>query len=205
MNDNPEKLIIGLAGGIGCGKSTVARQFKKLGCAVIDADRINHQVLEKKEVISAIVAIWGRQLLNPDGGINRQTLGDIVFEDAASLRKLTAILHPLVLKRQQELVRTYQNDPAVKAIILDVPLLCEVGWQKYCDYIVFIKVDDEKRYQRLAHHKKISPEKAKKIENFQLALDKKAKISDYTIDNNSSIPNVAVQAAKILSLVLEKR
>ena len=121
-------IIIGLTGAVGAGKSTVAKAFGDLGCAVIDADAINHQVLTEPEVIDAIVARFGPTVRNEQGQIDRQVLSEIVFDDPAARKALTDIVHPRILARQDELLSDYRQNPSIPAVVLDVPLLLEVGY-----------------------------------------------------------------------------
>jgi len=199
------KPVIGIVGGMGAGKSTVAGLFADLGCAVIRADEINHDLMREKEVIEQMVSCWGSEVLDESGQINRNYLSDKVFTSKAELDRLTALLHPRIERRQNQLIQKYRSDPAVVAIILDVPLLYEVGWQKYCDVVVFVACDKEKRYARLAERSGWDREKIKKIENFQISLDKKAKMSEYSVENKSSIPDLAKQVKQLLALVLERK
>jgi len=197
-----KKPIIGIVGGIGAGKSTVAEEFGKLGCAVISADTLNHEILCEPEVKAQIVEWWGQTVLDSQGRVDRGTLGGIVFEEEESLQKLCRLVHPLILKRQEELTEKYLSDPAVPAVVLDVPLLIEVDQYKLCDCLVFVEADDAVRHRRLREKRGWGEEKIKKIENFQFMLDKKAKISEYTVINNSDIPDLAKQVAVLLSVVL---
>jgi dephospho-CoA kinase len=198
------KPIIGIVGGMGSGKTTVAGLFSGLGCAVISADELNHELLRKKDVIDQIVAIWGPGVVGESGQIDHKVLSDKVFANKEELDKLMSLLHPLIQRRQDELIEKYRSDGKIAAIILDVPLLYEVGWQEYCDAVVFVACDEEKRYAQLAKRGHWDRAKIKKIENFQIALDKKAQMSEYIVENKSSIPDLAKQVAKLLILVLEK-
>jgi dephospho-CoA kinase len=198
-----KKYIIGLCGGIGSGKSTVAGEFAKLGCAVIDADAINHELLATKEVMDVLVGWWGPRILDNQGQINRHTVGKIVFQDEREMKKLTDYIHPLVIHREQELIDKYNNDNNIRAIILDVPLLIETRQHQWCDHVVFVDAEEAIRHERI--HKKRGWDK-KRInfaEKMQIGLDKKVEISDYRVDNNSGIPGVASQTATILSRILE--
>ena len=108
--DNPEKKpIIGILGGVGSGKSTVAAEFAKLGCVVIDADKIAHELLDGSAVREKIVASFGQTILDSAGKIGRKELADIVFADADKLSLLDKIIHPFVLKRAQELIKQYNR------------------------------------------------------------------------------------------------
>jgi dephospho-CoA kinase len=200
-----KKPIIGLTGGPGAGKSLVARQFEKQGCAVIDADQLNHEVLTNPDVIQKIVSWWGEQVLLSDGKLDRGAIGWIVFEDPTQLNQLTELVHPLIAEREQELLSFYQGDPKLSAVILDVPLLFESGQDKWCDAVVFVACEEEIRRKRLKTKRGWEPEKAQKIENLQLGVNVKAQKADYIIRNNSSVSEIAVQVKELLPKILTAR
>ncbi len=203
MNKPGKKPVIGIIGGIGSGKSTVAAEFAKLGCKTIDADKIAHELLENSPVKEKIAASFGRAVLDSAGKIDRSKLADIAFSDADRLSALNKIIHPLVLKRAEELIKQYNCQNQVKAIVLDMPLLVEVGWAKRCDKLIFV---DCRRQLRADRAKKtgIFNENQQKIrENFQISLDNKANTADNIIDNNSGLSELAEQIADIFSCIMD--
>jgi len=198
------KPIIGILGGICSGKSTVAAEFAKLGCKVIDADKIAHELLDRKDIKESVVSLFGQAILNSEEKIDSKKLADIVFSDADKLSSLNKIIHPFVLERAEELIEKYNGQSQVKAIVLDMPLLAEVGWDKRCDKLIFV---DCKRGLRIKRAKKIGifDENQLKIrENFQISLDNKVSITDNTIDNNSGFSALAKQIAVIFSCIIDK-
>ncbi len=198
------KPIIGLTGGAGAGKTTVARQFEKLGCAVIDADQLNHEVLTNPEIVHRIEQWWGSEVLRADGLIDREVVGRIVFADENELRKLTNLVHPLIADREQAQMAKFLEDPSVRAVVLDVPLLFETGQDKWCDKIVFVQASGDVRQGRVAKKHGWDKERLKKVEKFQMPLDSKAKRADYVIANNSTIPSLETEVAQVLSQILTK-
>jgi len=112
------KPIIGILGGVCSGKSTVAAEFAKLGCIVIDADKIAHELLERNDIREKIVAFFGEAILGSAGKIDHRKLADIVFADASKLSSLNEIIHPLVLEQAEELIRQYNRQNQVKVIVL---------------------------------------------------------------------------------------
>ena len=204
MDKAGKKPIIGILGGICSGKSTVAAEFTKLGCKVIDADQIVHELLDKKDVRKKVLDLFGQGILDSERKIDPKKLADIVFADANKLASLNEILHPLVMARAEELIEQYNRQNKVKAIVLDMPLLAEVGWDKRCDKLIFV---DCKRQLRVKRAKKLGflDEKQIKIrENFQISLDNKATITDNTIDNNSNFSALAKQVTNIFSDIMDK-
>ena len=203
-----EKPIIGIIGGMASGKSTVAAELAKLGCKVIDADKIAHELLDRTAVKKKIIGLFGRTILDSTGKIDRRKLAGVVFDDAGKLLSLNGIIHPLVLERAEELIKKYQVDvgavrePPVKAIVLDMPLLVEVGWAKRCDRLIFV---DCRQKIRLNRAKKMGFDKnqLKIRENFQISLDNKAGFADNTIENNSDFSALVRQVADIFSDIMD--
>ena len=138
MDPSRTKPLIGLAGGIGAGKSAVAEVMGSLGAVVIDSDRLAHQHLCDPSVISQLASWWGTSILREDGRVDRRALGDIVFERPAELQRLEALLYPKLEAERRVLVAQALADPAVRAIVLDAPKLVEVGLHKTCDVVVIV-------------------------------------------------------------------
>ena len=194
-----KKPIIGILGGVGSGKSTVAAEFAKLGAAVIDADKIAHKLLDEPVVKNKVVASFGEGILDSAGKIDRKKLADIVFADADKLSLLNKIIHPFVLERAEELIKQLNHQNQVKAIVLDMPLLVEVGWAKRCDKLIFVECKQRIRAERAKKMGILDENKLKIRENFQISLDNKKSIADNTIDNNSGFSALAGQVTDIFS------
>ncbi len=193
------KLIIGILGGIGCGKSTVAACFANFGCRVIDADAIAHEVLDESDILAKLTARWGTDAMDAAGLADRGWIGERVFGSQEELNFLNHLIHPRVLKRFEAVIKAYQTDSEICGIVLDMPLLLEVGWEKRCDFLVFVDCSEEKRRERIAKNAKIDIEQLKKRENFQISLDKKKQKAHYVVSNNSDKSDVAEQIAQIFS------
>jgi dephospho-CoA kinase len=199
VNKSKRKPIIGILGGVGSGKSTVAAEFAKLGCAVIDADKIAHELLDKQRVKKKVVSFFGHVVLNRGGKINHRKLADIVFADSDKLSALNKIIHPLVFKEVRKLKSEANRQKQVKAIVLDMPLLVEVGWAKRCDKLIFVECKQQLRAERSKKMGIFDKNKLKIRENFQISLDKKKSIADNIIDNNSGFSALAGQVTDIFS------
>ncbi len=196
-----KKPAIGILGGVGCGKSTVADCFARLGCAVIDADGLAHEVLRDREVAGAVIERFGLNVLGAGGAVDRAALGRRVFGCPEDLAFLNGVIHPRVLARCEALMEHYQGDSGVAAIVLDMPLLVEVGWEKRCDFLVFVDCEEAKRAERVAKNGKIDVNELKKREKCQISLDKKKQIAHYSVHNNSDISDVAEQIAQLFSSI----
>ncbi|MBN2133162.1 MAG: dephospho-CoA kinase [Sedimentisphaerales bacterium] len=199
MGNPTKKPLIAVIGGIASGKSTVAAQLAKLGCAVIDADKMAHDLLEENSVRDELVRLFGPEILSASGTIDRAKLARIVFADAAQLQRLNDVVHPRVLERTEELIEHYQSNPGLKAIVLDMPLLVEVGWAGRCNRIVFVDCDRTRRVHRAKCKGQVSEREIKIRENFQISLDRKKRLADNTIDNNSDFSTLVRQIKKIFS------
>jgi dephospho-CoA kinase len=204
VSKSKKKPIIGILGGISSGKSTVAAEFAKLGCKVIDADKIVHDLLQKTGVRKKITNLFGQAILNSAGEIDNQKLAKVVFADTEKLLSLNKIIHPLVLERTEELIERYNLQSQIKAIVLDMPLLAEVGWAKRCDRLIFVNCKRKIRIDRAKKMKGFDENQIKIRENFQISLDKKASIADNVIDNNSDFQALVRQVADIFSYIVNK-
>ena len=197
-----KKPIIGILGGICSGKSIVATQLGRLGCAVIDADKMAKELLNEPAIQTKIVESFGKEILGAEGRIDRGKLAKIVFSKSSQLAALTTIIHPPVLEKVDTLIEKYTNKKAFKAIVLDIPLLAEVGWEKRCDKLIFVDCEHKIRLER-AKNRGFSSENELKIrENFQISLDKKQKMSHYIVYNNSDLSELALQVGRIFNCIL---
>ena len=202
MGKIAEKPVIGILGGIGSGKSTIAAEFAKLGCKVIDADRIAHELLDEPVVREKVVGLFGQTVLDSSGKIDREKLAEAAFADDMILESLNRIIHPPVLQRTQELIEKFESQNQVKAIVLDMPLLAEVGWHKRCDKLIFVNCEKKLRLQR-AKKMGFDENQVKIRENFQISLDNKASLADNIIENNSDFSAIVRQVTGIFSYIVD--
>ena len=202
MGNTGKKPIIGILGGIASGKSTVAKEFANLGCKVIDADLIAHELLDTGAVREEIAAFFGREILDSSGKIEHRKLADIVFTDVDKLRFLNGILHPRVIERVEAMIDQYRHQDRIKAIVLDMPLLAEVGWVERCDRLIFVDCNQRTRARR-AKKAGLDKNQLKIRENFQISLDNKVKLADTTIENNSDFSALVRQVADIFSEIMD--
>ena len=197
-----DKPIIGILGGIGSGKSTVAAEFAKLGCKVIDADKIAHKLLDRKTVKEKIVELFGDAVLDSAGRIEHKKLAGVVFASGDKLDSLNGVIHPLVLARVEELLEQYNRQNQVKAIVLDMPLLIEIGWAGRCDKLIFVDCMEKIRAER-AKKKDFGKNQIKIREKFQISLDNKLSFADNTVENNSDFSALVRQVADIFSDIMD--
>ena len=191
-------------GGIASGKSTVAAEFVKLGCKLIDADKIAHEFLGVTDIKHEIIAAFGETILGSDGQIDRRQLAKIVFSDGRDLSRLNKILHGPVIERVKQLIDEYNEGLDCKGIVLDMPLLLEVGWAKRCDRLIFVDCNAQLRLERAKKSGFIEENQLKIRENFQISLDNKEKMSENTIDNNSDFSVLVEQVNNIFYDIVGK-
>ncbi len=199
------KPVIGLAGGIGAGKSLVARQLASLGCGVIDADALARAVLEEPQVQKTLRKWWGEQVIGPDGGVDRAALARRVFEDPEALTRLEGLIHPRVHARRRALRERMMADPQVTAIVEDCPLLFEAGIDRTCDATIFIDADRATRLSRVAASRGWDEAELHRRESRQQPLDNKAARADYKVNNGSDEQYTLEQVRGILEQIMEQR
>ena len=192
-------MVIGLAGGIGAGKSTVARILGEHGAAVIVSDRLNHQELDSPEVIQTLVEWFGPGLLGADGEILRPALAEIVFSDPQHRARVEGLLHPRIDRRRRELIASYGRDPQIRLIVIDSPLLFETGLNESCDAVVFVEASIDDRRRRLAAERGWSAGDLRGREKLQKPLDSKRFDADHIVVNNSGLDDLRAEVERLLS------
>jgi dephospho-CoA kinase len=145
-------LHIGLTGGIGSGKSTVARIFGDLGAVILDADRLSRELTGPGcEASSLISAAFGREVLAPDGSVNRKALAAVVFGDEAGLKRLEGILHPRIVARRREILEELRRTRGEGVVVVsEAALIFEAGTQGEFDAVALVTAPEAVRRQRLA-------------------------------------------------------
>lgn len=195
--------VIGLAGGIGSGKSEVARIFESLGCFVIDSDKQARAALDRPEVRDQLIRWWGRAILKDSGEVDRSEIARIVFADARERRRLESLVHPLVRARRAELIADALARRAVAAVI-DAPLLFEAGVDQECDAVVFVDTPRDLRLKRLRQSRGWSEAELERREQAQMRLDEKRRRSSYIIANTGDREVLARQVEQVLADVLRR-
>jgi dephospho-CoA kinase len=191
-------LRVGLTGGIASGKSTVSRIFASFGAKVLDADEVAREVLlPGQPAWKRLRQAFGQEFFHPDGTVKRKELRNLVFADPEKRSQLNAIVHPEVMKeinrRSEILSSSVQNG----VLLVDVPLLLEVGVANRFDKIVVVYVSESVQISRLLQRDGISEEEAKQALKVQMALSKKVEQADYLIDNSGTPEETLAQAEKV--------
>lgn len=193
-----EAVVIGLTGGIACGKSAVAQLLAAKGAAVIDADREAKELMKRgSPTWEKLVAEFGREILQPDDSIDRKALGAIVFADEEKLARLNALVHPGTIEHIGQKIRRYKDSGKWPAIIVDAPLLFEAGAEQLVDYTWTVVAEPQVQIDRLLARDKISLAQAHQRLAAQLPQGVKAARADAVIENSGSRQNTRRQVAKL--------
>lgn len=186
-------LRIGLTGGIGSGKSTVAGLLAARGAVVVDADRIAREVVEPGTPgLAAVAAAFGEGVLAPDGSLDRPALAAVVFTDPEARARLDAIVHPLVRERSVELIA---GAPSDAVLVNDVPLLVETGQAGTYDLVLVVEADLATRLARLAE-RGLAEEDARARIASQATDEQRRAAADVVLDNSGSRELLAEQVAR---------
>lgn len=192
-------LVVGLTGGIASGKSTVSNMLKEMEIPVIDADVESRCAVQNGEpAYNQIVESFGQEIVLPNGEIDRQKLGSIIFHDEQKRKLLNSIVHPEVRRRMNE-----KKEIAMKAkekiVILDIPLLFESNLINMVDQTLLVYVDRNIQLTRLMERNQLSEEEAEARIQSQMPLAEKMKLADKMINNNGSLTETKEQLNKILA------
>jgi dephospho-CoA kinase len=208
MSSHPTRpIVLGIAGGIGSGKSAVAAAFAKLGCVVIDSDVRARAALDRPDVRDTLVSWWGKSMLASDGRIDRTAVSKIVFADPEQRKRLEALVHPIVRQDRAAMISDLHTHggPGVggrQIVIIDAPLLYEVGLDAECDAVVFVDAPREQRLARVAHTRGWSEAELDRREAAQLPVEEKRARSRFQINNSGTLADIEAQARAVLAQVL---
>ncbi|MEO3812842.1 dephospho-CoA kinase [Sphaerisporangium sp. B11E5] len=196
-------LKVGLTGGIGSGKSEVSRRLGALGAVVIDADKIAREVVEPGTGgLAEIVETFGSGVLRPDGTLDREKLGRVVFSDSGQLARLNAIVHPRVGERVAELQRQAPEDAIV---VYDVPLLAENGLAPMYDVVIVVDAPDDVRLSRLTTRRGMSEDDALARIKAQATREDRLKVADIVIPNDGSLDDLDARAREVWQDLMARR
>ena len=185
--------VIGLTGGIGCGKSLAAQYFSELGALVIDADQLAREAIERgSQGFDEAVSIFGDSILN-NGDIDRRALGEIIFKDPDAKKKLEGIIHPYVRQQFEEAVSSLKAD---ETLIYEIPLLVETGAQDRFDLVITVESELENRISRLRQRGMHISEIEARIAA-QASREQRVEIADFLIENDGTEDELLRQVENI--------
>lgn len=176
------KRIIGLTGGIASGKSTVSDRLRSYGAVIIDADEISRGLLQKDGAAYRQVSEEFPQYVCVDGTIDRKELGAYVFSHEDALERLNAITHPVIVAEVEKCARQEE-----RSVIIDAPLLIEVGLDRICDEVWLVTADRETRIERIMRRNGLSRKEAEYRIDHQLPEEEKRKHAQVVIENSGSL------------------
>ena len=203
-------LKVGLTGGIASGKSVVGEMFVALGAHLVQADRIAHSLMQPGELVyNEVVRHFGREILNPDGSVNRSKLAEVAFgpatapqgQRASRIDELNRIVHPVVIRSQDEWMEEMgRQDPQAVAIV-EAALILEAGAGERFDRLIVVTCSAEQRVARFAARQKIDLEAARKEVTRRMAAqlpdEEKIKAADFVIDNSGSLDQTREQVRAV--------
>ena len=198
------KPIIGVAGGIGSGKSLVASLLSEMNCLVINSDEMVRQAYRDPSVKQALRQWWGKLVFDPTGEVDRSAVARKIFTLPSERQRLERLIHPIVNERRKVVMNQAAADPKIVAFVWDTPLLFETELNKLCDAVIFVDTPVEIRVQRLKETRGWDQAELERRENSQMPLDKKKRIADYVVVNAADADQVRGQVREVLSRILER-
>jgi len=201
-------VIVGLTGGIGSGKSSIAKMFKDEGAYVIDFDYLARVVVEPdKPAWKDIIDYFGPEILSPDKTLNRSKLAEIVFSDTKSRKALEGFTHPRIFKERDTLIKAIKKKDPNAVVIIDVPLLFELSLSGKFDKVILVYVSRDVQIKRVIKRGVLTKEKVERRLKAQIPIEEKKLLSDYIINNEGSLKDTRDQVRKVVHELkkLEKR
>ncbi|HUF59219.1 MAG TPA: dephospho-CoA kinase [Actinomycetota bacterium] len=189
-------LLVGLTGGIGSGKSTVARLLERRGAAVIDADQLAREAVTKGTPgFDRVVEAFGRGVVSPDGELDRSALANRIFSDPAQKAALEAIVHPEVARRFSDQVEAFRATDRI--VVYVTPLLVELGLAPAFDVVVVVTASPHLRVSRVASDRGLSPDEVRGRLAVQATDEQRAEVADVLIDNDGSLADLEPQVDRL--------
>ena len=191
-------LHVGLTGGLASGKSFVGRSLEEMGCLLIQADELGRQVMDQGgETYQAVVAAFGKEILDPSGAINRRRLAAIVFPDPQQLARLNALVHPHVKAREKGLVAEFAREHPDGIAVTEAAILVETGTYKDYDRLIVAVCRPEQQIERATERSGASREEVLNRLRRQMPLEDKVKYADFVIDTSGSKENTLLQTRTV--------
>lgn len=190
-------LRVGLTGGIGCGKSTVAIMLRELGCTVIDADAVANKLLERGQGVYAdVVHAFGRGILDLEGHIRREILAEVVFTEPDKLARLNRIVHPRVIEIIERQLAEYEKAGGPAVAVVEAALLIEAGYYEKFDRLIVVWCRPEQQRVRLLT-RGMSPEQIEKRIAAQIPVEEKRRLATDEIDNSGALEETRKQVERL--------
>jgi dephospho-CoA kinase len=216
--------VIGIIGGVGSGKSSLARRVVELRqeqtpvankstevrkIVILDGDAAGHRVLAEPAVQRQLEDRFGNGVIHQDGTINRRAVAQLVFGTdpvhQQARADLESIVHPRIHHHLEVELAAARSDPATEAVLLDAAVLLEAGWRPLCDAVVFVDTPLEQRLERVSRTRGWTGEQLASRESSQLSLERKRTEADYVVDNSRGLDQAASQLEHVLQQVIAVR
>ncbi len=195
----------GLTGGIATGKSTVAGMLNELSCRIVDTDLIARQIVEPGQpALREIADLFGTEVLNDEGALDRERLRRIIIDDPKKREYLNAITHPRIGLEVLREVNEFRAEGSGSPIIVDVPLLFEAGWHTLFTAVILVYVPVHVQIERLMLRDRLTREEAKKTLTFQMNIEEKKRMASYIIDNSKTFEQTRQQVKELFDVLVEK-
>ena len=198
-------LVVGLTGGIASGKSAVLSILEEMGARTIDLDEMSRVVVEPGEPAWLdIVRHFPEGVVKPNGTLDREALGRIVFSDPQSRKTLEAFIHPRILAEQDRILKEIEKTDSHAVVVIDAPLLIEFGLQEKMDAVVLVHIPRAMQLERLIRRDGLSRLEAEARLESQMPIDDKIPFADFVIDNSGDVEQTRRQAEKLMETLKDR-
>jgi dephospho-CoA kinase len=192
---------VAITGGIACGKSLFSRELCRLGTDILDTDDVTHDLEAPGGVaVSAVRLLFGDGVIRADGGVDREALASVVFNDAAARERLNGAVHPLV----KDVVARWLAQPGLRPKAVVVPLLFEAGWDGDWDVVICLKSSEAVQVQRLVRSRGLTEEQARRRISAQMPVAEKALRSHIVVNNDADAEALAQEAVRVHRFLMER-
>jgi len=191
--------VIGLTGGVGAGKSAVARLLRELGCLVVDSDDLVRETLREDDVKRTLRDWWGERVFDDASEVDRRAVAGIVFADEEQRRRLEGLLHPRVERKRRAIFS--RAEPEVRACVIDAPLLMEAGVDRECDAVIFVDAPRAARLERVRVSRGWDEGELDRREAAQIPLDEKRRSADYVVVNDGDLHALRERVQSVLNRI----
>lgn len=198
-------LKVGLTGGLACGKTFISLELERLGCHVIHADALGHEVLSREgEAYQPVIDLFGPTILDANSDISRPKLAEVVFNDAEKLSALNAIVHPAVRRREDQLMSAITKDEPDAVAVVEAAILIEAGTYRHFDRMIVVVCDEASQFERaLARDPLATPAAVRARLQRQMPMSEKRKFADFLIDTSGSKQKTLRQTQEIYTALLQ--
>ncbi|MFQ9309574.1 MAG: dephospho-CoA kinase [Paraclostridium sordellii] len=195
-------LVIGLTGNIGCGKSSLSKILKDNSLDIIDADIISREIMSNNKLLEEVFQVFGEDVKDKDGNLNRKKLASIVFSDDKKLIALNDITHPAIKNEIKRRIKDIENKGR-NIVIVDAALLIEGKFLDLIDKLIVITCDEKEQLNRVMDRDNSNMDEALNRISSQMSQDEKVKFGDYIIDNSGSLEELNYKANKLITYIKE--